>query len=162
MRWPFARKTPLGIADVFQAPEWQLLTSSAIELRHAGDITGAIVELTHAIELMMPNPKLAQETASKLNYLAVLYLTLGADDEAEAALRESIELSRPRFPLLLAANLWILGGMQSRQGMRDEAMASAEASRRLCQEHGHPHGVLQADKLLEQIQTTDGSNACNS
>jgi hypothetical protein len=66
--------------------------------------------------------------------------------------RQSIELARRRFPLLLAANLWILGGIQCRQGRHDEAVASAEESRRLCQRYGHPYGVGQAEELLERIR----------
>src|SRR5438876_10103073 len=106
-----------------------------------------------AIALTRPIPKLARETALSLNSLADMYLMVGADEQAEEALRESIELSRPRFPLLFAANLWILGGIQSRQGKCDEAIASAEESRRLCQEHGHPYGVRQAEELLDRIRT---------
>src|SRR6266446_4369191 len=110
-------------------PEWQSVKGSAIWRRHAGDIDGAICEMLKAIALTRPIPKLTRETALSLNYLADMYLMVGADDQAAEALRDSIELSRPRFPLLLAANLWILGRMQSRQGKRDEAVASAEESR---------------------------------
>jgi tetratricopeptide (TPR) repeat protein len=138
--------------SVIDLPEWQSLKATAIWRRHAGDIDGAICDLLKAIELTRPIPKLARETATGLNYLADMYLMVGAEEQAEKALRESIELSRPRFPLLLAANLWIRGGMQSRQGRRDDAAASAQESRRLCQQHGHPYGVRQAEELLERIQ----------
>src|SRR5205085_9449480 len=91
--------------SVIDMPEWQSVKSSAIWRRHAGDIDGAIGEMLQAIALTRPIPELARETALSLNYLADMYLMVGADEQAEEALRESIELSRPRFPLLLAANL---------------------------------------------------------
>ena len=141
-------------SDVVDVPEWQSLKSTAILCRHAGDLDDAIRNLLRAIELTRSIPELAQETALSLNYLADIYLLVGADEPAEEALRESIELSRPRFPLLLAANLWILGGMQCRQGRHHEALASAEESRRLCQQHGHSHGVGEAEELLERIRAT--------
>jgi tetratricopeptide (TPR) repeat protein len=132
--------------------EWQSLKGSAILRRHAGDLEGAIAEFLKAIAMTRPLPNLAQETAISLNYLADMYIELGADAQAEQVLRESIELARPRFPLLLAADLWILAEMQNRQGMRDEAVKSAEESRRLCEEHDHPYGVRQAEDLLERIR----------
>jgi len=99
---------------------WQSLTGSAIGREQEGDIDGAIWDLRQAIAMTKSIRKLARHTAENLNYLADLYLLIGADDLAEDALGESIELSRrprlpilmpgPRFPLLLAANLWILGG----------------------------------------------------
>ena len=140
--------------DVIDVPAWQSLKSSAILCRHAGDLDGAIRHLLKAIELTRPNPKLAEETALSLNYLADIYLLVGTDEAAEEALRESIELSCPRFPLLHAANLWILGGIQCRQRRHHEALASAEESRRLCQQNGHPYGVGQAEELLERIRAT--------
>ena len=68
-------------------------------------------------------------------------------------IRESIELSRPRYPGLLADNLWILAGIQSRKGEHREALASAEEARQLYQQQGHSHGVAQAEELIERIQT---------
>jgi len=55
---------------------------------------------------------LTEITATNLNHLADLYLMRNAVDDAERVLQESIDLSRLRFPLLLAADQWILSGIQ--------------------------------------------------
>src|SRR5262245_35599874 len=99
-----------------------------------------------------PVRKLAQDTATSLNYLADLYLLAGADNRAEDALLESIALAWPRCYTLLAANLWILGSMQLRQGNLREALASAEESLQVSTRHKHDHGVKRAEELIQEIQ----------
>jgi tetratricopeptide (TPR) repeat protein len=137
---------------VIDMPNWQSTTGSAIWRRHAGDIEGAIADMVKAVEMTRPIRELAKETAVNLNYLADLYLVAGAGDRAEEALRESIELARPRYPLLLADNLLILGRLQARQGKSREALASAEESIRICQREKHDHGAGQAEQLIQEIR----------
>jgi tetratricopeptide (TPR) repeat protein len=134
-------------------PEWQSVQSLAMYHCHAGDIDRAIAEMHKAIALMRPNRALAQELATGLNYLADLYLLSGAEEQAEVPVRESIELSRARFPHLHAANLWILGGIKLRQGKYEEAIASAQESRSICEQAGHNHGIHEAEELLERIRS---------
>ena len=136
--------------DMFK---WQCTTNSAIWCRHNGDIEDAITEMLKAVEMTRPVRKLAKETAVSLNYLADLYLVAGVDDRAEEALRESIALARPRNPHLLAANLWILGRMQLRQGKVPEALASAEESLLVSRRVKHDHGVRRAEELIQEVQT---------
>lgn len=136
------------------AADWQSLSSSAVARRHCGDIHGAIEEMTRAISLARTMPNLAKEAAVDLNYLADMYLECNAIGEAETAIREAVELSRPRFPGLLAANLWILAEVQRLKGERREALASAEEARHLYQQQGHCHGVAQVEALIERIRTS--------
>jgi hypothetical protein len=135
-------------------PDWQSLRSSAITRRHRGDIHGAIEEIIQAIDLAKPSPQLAESTATMLNYLADMYLDCNALGEAEIAIREAVELSRPRFPCLLSDNLWILAEIHRLKGEHREALASAEAARQLYQQQGHSYGVAQAEELIERIKTS--------
>lgn len=134
-------------------PDWQALSSSAITRRHRGDLRGAIEDMTQAIRLSRTVPALAKETATDLNYLADMYVECDAIAEAETAIREAIELSRPRFPGLLADNLLGLAVIQRLKGEHREAVASAEEARRLYQQQGRSHGVAQAEELIESIKT---------
>lgn len=137
--------------------DWQVLSSAAIYRKHTGDLDGAIEAMVKSIDLSRAIANLAKETATSLNYLADLYLLMDAPEQAEEALRESIELSRPHYPGLLAANLWSLAGIQTRKGEHREALASAEESRRLSQQQDHSYGVAQADELIERIQMNSSS-----
>jgi hypothetical protein len=141
------------VGEVKDVPEWQALASSAMWRKHTGDIDGAIGEMVKAIGLTRTAPNLDERTASYLNYLADLYLLKDATGQAEGAIREAVELSRPRYPGLLADNLWILAGIQSRKGGHREALASAEEARHLYQQQSHSHGVAQAEELIERIKT---------
>jgi len=136
--------------------DWQSLRSSAIARRHSGDIQGAVDDLTKAIGLSRAKPQLAERTATMLNYLADVYLECNALGEAEAAIRESIELSRPGFPGLLAANLCGLAEILSRKGEHREALGSAEEARQLYQQQGHSYGVGQAEELIGRIRPNVG------
>jgi hypothetical protein len=69
-----------------KVPEWRAVAGSAMMRRQTGDTDGAILDMVKAVGLTRQNPKLAEQTASLLNYLADLYLDAGADDQAEAAL----------------------------------------------------------------------------
>lgn len=133
--------------------DWQSLSSSAIARRHEGDIRGAIEDMLEAIRLSRAVPDLAKETATDLNYLADMYLECEAIAEAETTIREAIELSRPRFPGLLADNLLGLAEIQRRKGEQREALASTEEARRLYRQQNHAHGVAQTDELIERIKT---------
>jgi len=132
--------------------QWQCTMSSAIWRRQNGDIEGAIADTLKAVAMTRPVRKLAQETATSLNYLADLYLLAGADDRAEEALRESIALAPPRAHTLVSANLWILGGMQRRQGKLREALASAEESLQVARRAKHEHGSKRAEELIREIR----------
>jgi tetratricopeptide (TPR) repeat protein len=137
--------------DMFQ---WQCTKCSAFWRRQIGDIEGAIADMRKAVEMTRSMLKLAKETADALNYLADLYLLAANDGRAEEALRESIALSRPRYPHLLSANFWILGSMQLRQGRVREAMASAEESlqeaRRLLKYNDY--AVRRAEELAREVR----------
>jgi tetratricopeptide (TPR) repeat protein len=135
------------------AADWQSLSSSAIARRHSGDIHGAIDDMIKAISLARTIPNLVKETSVDLNYLADMYLECNALGEAETAIREAVELSRPRFPGLLAANLCGLAEIQRLKGEHREALVSAEEARRLYQEESHSHGVAQTEELVERIKT---------
>ncbi len=140
--------------DIKDVADWEFLEHAAIYRKHTGDLDGAIDAMVKAIGLTRAIPNLAEETATMLNYLAGdLYLPKGAADFAEEAIREAIEISRPRFPGLLAANLWILAGIQTRKGENHEALASAEEARLLYQQQGHSHGVAQAEQLIATIKS---------
>ena len=138
--------------DVKDVQDWKVLKDAAIYRRHTGDLHGAIEAMVKAIGLTRAIPTLSKDTATNLNYLADLYLTKNAIDQAEEAIREAVELSRPLSPGLLADNLWVLAGIQNRKGERREALASAEEARRLYQQQGHSHGVAQAEGLIERIK----------
>ncbi|HZY85525.1 MAG TPA: hypothetical protein VFE78_11895 [Gemmataceae bacterium] len=132
--------------------DWQSLSGSAIARRHSGDIVGAIEDMTKAISLARTMPNLAKETSVDLNYLADMYLECNAVGEAETAIREAVELSRPQHSCLLGDNLWALAEIQRLKGERREALASAEEARRVYQHQGHSHGVAQAEELIERIK----------
>ena len=138
------------------AADWQSLSSSAIARRHSGDIHGAIEDLTKAISLARTIPNLAKETSVDLNYLADMYLECNALGEAETAIREAVELSRPQYPGLLGDNLWVLAEVQRRKGEHRQALASAEEARRAYQQQSHSHGVAQAEGLIERIKASLG------
>lgn len=132
--------------------DWQSLSHSAISRRHSGDIHGAIEEMSTAISLARIIPNLAKEASVNLNYLADMYLECNALEDAETAIREAVELTRPRFPGLLATNLCGLAEIQIRKGEHREALASAEEARHLYQQENHAYGVAQAEELIERIK----------
>jgi hypothetical protein len=134
------------------AADWQSLSSSAIARRHSGDLHGAIEEMTKAISLARTIPDLGKEVSVDLNYLADMYLECNALGEAETAIHEAVELTRPCFPGLLATNLCGLAEIQIRKGERREALASAEEARHLYQQENHAYGVAQADELIGRIR----------
>ncbi|SRR5579871_5906257 len=140
------------LEDIKDLQDWKVLKDAAIYRKHTGDLDGAIEAMAKAIGLTRAIPALSKETATNLNYLADLYLTKDALDQAEEAIREAVEISRPLFPGLLADNLWVLAGIQSRKGERREALVSAEEARRLYQQQGHSYGVGQAEELIERIK----------
>lgn len=135
-------------------PEWKVLESAAIFRKHTGDQDGAIEAMVQAVSLMRAVPTLSKETAINLNYLADLYLTKNATEQAEEAIHEAVELSRPRFPCLLGDNLWILAKIQQQKGEYREALASAEEARHLYQQQGHSYGVAQTNELIEMIRSS--------
>lgn len=142
--------------DLEGVQDWKVLKDAAIFRKHTGDVYGAIEAMTKAICLTRTLPILSKETANNLNYLADLYLTNNAIDQAEKAIRESIALSRSAYPALVPDNLWILAGIQSRRAEYREALCSAEEARQLYQQEGHSYGVAQAEELIERIKTTLG------
>jgi tetratricopeptide (TPR) repeat protein len=133
--------------------DWQSLSHSAISRRHRGDIHGAIEDMAKAISLAKTIPNLAKEASVNLNYLADMYLECNALTEAEMAIREAVELSRPSFPGITGDNLWILAEVQRLKGEYQEALASAEEARHLYHQQGHSHGVAQAEELIARIKT---------
>lgn len=138
--------------DIKDVTDWQYLENAAIYRKRTGDLDGAIEAMVKAISLARATPTLAEKTATMLNYLADMYLDCNALGEAETAIREAVELSRPRFPSLHAANLWMLAEVQRQKGEHREALASAEEARHLYQQQGHSHGVAQAEELIERIK----------
>ena len=150
------------VSEIKDATNWQFLKNSAIGHKHTGDLDRAIAEMVKAISLTRTRPNLTEETAMSLNYLADLYLLRNKNEEAEEALRESIALSRPRYPFLLAANLWILAGIQSSKGEIQEALASAEESLQLSQAHDDSYGVAQAKERIESIKAGSPNASRNS
>jgi len=133
--------------------DWQSLSHSAISRRQSGDLHGAIEEMTKAISLAKTIPNLAKEASVDLNYLADMYLECNALGEAETAIREAIELSRPRFPGLLGDNLLGLAVILRLKGERREALASAEEARQMYQQERHSYGVARAEELIKRIKT---------
>ena len=139
------------VAKIEDAHEWQRLTGAAIWHRQAGDFDAAISAMLKAIDLTKAVPKLSEQTAISLNYLADLYLLEGAISQAEETIREAIAQSRDRYPLLLAANLWILAGIQLQENEFDEALESAEKARNLYQQRAHSYGIGQTEELIAKI-----------
>jgi tetratricopeptide (TPR) repeat protein len=135
------------------AADWQSLSHSAISRRHSGDIHGAIEEMIRAISLAKTIPNLAKEASVDLNYLADMYLECNALGEAEAAIREAVELSRPGFPGITGDNFLGLAEIQRLKGEYREALASAEEARHLYQQEGHSYGVARVEKLIERIKS---------
>jgi tetratricopeptide (TPR) repeat protein len=142
--------------DITDVNDWKYLQEAAIYRKHAGDLVGAIEAMVKAIGLTRTVPALAKETAANLNYLADLFLAKNAIEQADRAIREAVDLSRPLFPDLLADNLWILAGIQSQKGEHRKALASAEEARHLYQQQGHAHGVARAEELIQRINTLLG------
>lgn len=157
MEW-FKNTFRKDFEDIKDVQDWKVLDSAAIYRKHTGDIDGAIEALVKAISLTRPLPHLAERTATMLNYLAAeLYLTKNAIAQAEEAIREAVELSRSGRPGLLADNLWVLAGIQSRKGEHREALASAEEARHLYQQQGQSYGVAQAEELIEKLVASPAS-----
>lgn len=138
--------------DIKDVSDWRVLNDAAIFRKHAGDLDGAIEAMVKSISLTRTMPNLAEKTALSLNYLAAeLYLKQNATEQAEAAIREAVELSRSLNPSLLGDNLLVLAAVLSQQGDYGEARASAEEARQLFQEQGHSYGVAQAEELIGRI-----------
>lgn len=143
--------------DITNVTDWQHLENAAIYRKHTGDLDGAIEAMVKAISLTRTKPNLAEKTATMLNYIADLYLRRNDITEAEAAIREAVELSDPHFPCLLGDNLWILAEIQRLKGEYRAALTSAAESRRAYQQRNHSHGVAQAEELIAQIKRNSGS-----
>jgi tetratricopeptide (TPR) repeat protein len=139
--------------DITDITDWQYLESAGIYRKHTGDFDGAIKAIAKAISLAKKVPILSKETATMLNYLAALYMDCNAIGDAEIAIREAVELSRPHFPGLLADNLLGLAEIQRLKGENREALASAEEARCSYQQVDHSYGAAQAEELIEQIKT---------
>lgn len=152
MEW-FKNTYGSSFQDLSSVSDWIVLKNAAIFRKHAGDIDGAIEAMVKAIGLMRAAPNLVKETVINLNYLAAdLYLAKNATKQAEAAIREAVELSRPLPPSLLADNLLVLAAVLSQQGNYGEARASAEEARQLYQQQGHSYGVGQAEELIGRMR----------
>ncbi len=140
--------------DITDITDWQYLENAATYRKHTGNLAGAIEAMVKAISLSRTNPNLAEKTATMLNYLADMYLECNAVGEAETAICEAVDLSRPNFPCLLADNLLGLAEIQSLKGEYREALASAEEARHYYEQQGRSHGVTQADDLIQRVRTT--------
>jgi hypothetical protein len=108
--------------------------------------------MSKAISIARTIPGLAEQAAINLNYLAVMYLECNALEEAETAICESIELSKPHFPGLLADNLKCLAEIQRRNGKHRDALASAKAARDLDKQQDDDYGVARAEELIQRIK----------
>jgi tetratricopeptide (TPR) repeat protein len=138
--------------DLTDVTDWQYLRSAATYRKHTGDLEGAIKAMVKAISLTKTVPTLSKETATMLNYLADMYMDRNAIGEAEIAIREAVEFSRPSSPGLLGDNLLGLAEITRLKGEYREALASAEEARHLYQQQGHSYGVARVEKLIERIK----------
>jgi hypothetical protein len=151
MEW-FRNTFRHSFEDLANVRDWKVLKDAAIFRKHTGDLEGSIEAMVKAVGLMRTVPALRRETATNLNYLADLYLTTNATDDAERTIREAIGLSRHLLPDLLAANLCILAEIQSRSGDHKKAITSAEEARDLFQQEGNSHGASHAEELIKGIR----------
>ena len=112
-----------------QPPKWQSLAMKGMRMRHAKQPVLAIECLTQSIEITRQAPELFDETRINLNYLADLYLQEGMLAEAEAAIRQTLEMrpdSSGREWDQAADDFLILAKVLSKQGRHQEAVEAGE------------------------------------
>jgi tetratricopeptide (TPR) repeat protein len=112
-------------------PHWQELGAQASYFHRSGLSSRGIDLMKEAIELIRPERGLADQVASKLNYLAHMYLAVGRPAEAEAAIREAMEYDGDRGDQVRATNLMVLALVLHQQGRQKEAIRTGKQALRL-------------------------------
>ena len=78
--------------SVIPIPPWHKLWSDAVHYKWLGQIPRAIEVLTEAIDLLRQHRARSDQLAVKLNSLAHMLRDVGRLAEAEAAVREAMEI----------------------------------------------------------------------
>jgi tetratricopeptide (TPR) repeat protein len=133
-----------------EPPRWHTLAMQGMRLRRAKQPARAIECLKQSIEITRQLPELADETRINLNYLADLYLQEGMLAEAEAAIRQTLEM-RPEH----SGREWdqamddylILAKVLSKQGRHQEAVEAGEKGLALYRQF---HGYF--DPLVREVR----------
>jgi tetratricopeptide (TPR) repeat protein len=103
-------------------PLWLKLSSDATYYHRAGLTGRGIGPMKEAIDLIRQEPRLADELAVKLNYVANMLLAVGQLTEAEAAVREAMQIEQERGKPASDSNLMTLAMILHQQGRCDEAV----------------------------------------
>lgn len=132
---------------------WRSLESLAVRQRVRGHPAEAIAYMEQAITMTRGTPELQEETATMLNYLADTYLQEELLDQAEATIREAIQLTVAQ-PMSHADNLLILASILHKKHRQHEAeQAGREGLRLVRQEYGWDHAYASGvEKLLNRLE----------
>lgn len=103
-------------------PHWLKLSSDATYYHRAGLTARGLDPMKEAIDLLRQEPKLADQLAVKLNYLANMLLAVGQLTEAETAVREAMQIEQGYGKLASDSNLMTLAKILHQQGRCDEAV----------------------------------------
>ena len=108
--------------SIIPLPRWVELSSQATFYHRSGLSWRGIEPMKEAIELVRQEPKLADQLAVKLNYLAHIYLAVGRPTEAEASVREAIQIEIGCGRTASDSNIMTLAMILHQQGRCDEAV----------------------------------------
>ena len=103
-------------------PPWLKLSSDATYCHRAGLTLRGIELMKEAIDLIRQEPRLSDQLALKLNYLANMYLAVGQPTEAESTVREAMQIESSRGEAESDSNLMTLATSLHQQGRCDEAV----------------------------------------
>ena len=108
--------------SVIPIPPWHKLWSDAVHYKWLGQIPRAIEVLTEAIDLLRQHRARSDQLAVKLNSLAHMLRDVGRLAEAEAAVREAMEIETRQRGSASDSNLMTLAMILHQQGRCDEAV----------------------------------------
>ena len=110
--------------------------------------------MREAIDLLRQEPRLTDQLAVKLNYLANMLLAVGQLIEAEAAVREAMQIENDRGKSDSDSNLMTLALILHQQGRCDEAVRLGRQALKLQRMYLDPRGdyYRQSKKLVARFK----------
>jgi len=108
--------------SIIPQPRWLELSSQASYYHRSGLSWRGIEPMKEAIDLLRQEPNHADRVALKLNYLAHMYLAVGRLSEAEAVVREAMQIENGQGKPASDSNLMTLAKILHQQGNCAEAV----------------------------------------
>ena len=143
---------------------WHALKCEAVRWRRLKKPARAIECLVQAIEMTRQSPDLTRETGSMLNYLADLYLQEGQLAQAEAAIRQALQinLSLPGPERSLGADdFMVLAKVLSRQARHREAYEAGSQALALFRQNlgADDKFIAQIEEMVEELRRKRGKGS---